>query len=311
VTSTNLTQNSQEVVRQFFIAAGVNVLPPNQIYFNDRKGVLMVRATSAELDVIQQAIEVLNEPPPQITIEAKFVEVGQDDSRELGFDWFLGNTLVNDGSIGIQGGTAPSYAAHRRRQSFGVFPGSQGIPTFQPAATDGQITSGLRNTAPSIFTVTGILTDPQFRVVIRALEQRTGHGFDGGAAGDDAQRPADADFFGPGAIDCHGEFAKHAGRRRGAAGGLGGVATGGAATGQQGFTVSSVPLGPTLDVIPYVSADGYSVQMTIIPSIVEFLGYDTETARLFVPQIVLGTGTRWARRFNRSCRCRSSDRARW
>jgi general secretion pathway protein D len=30
--------------------------------------------------------------------------------------------------------------------------------------------------------------------------------------------------------------------------------------------------------------------MTIIPSIVEFLGYDTETARLFIPQIVLGTG---------------------
>jgi general secretion pathway protein D len=73
---------------------------------------------------------------------------------------------------------------------------------------------------------------------------------------------------------------------------VGGVAAGGgaSATGQQGFSVSSVPLGPTLDVIPYVSADGYSVQMTIIPSLVEFLGYDTETARLFVPQIILGTG---------------------
>jgi general secretion pathway protein D len=82
-----------------------------------------------------------------------------------------------------------------------------------------------------------------------------------------------------------------AGGGGGAVGGIGaGVAAGGAATGQQGFGVSSVPLGPTLDVIPYVSADGYSVQMTIIPSIVEFLGYDTETARLFVPQIVLGTG---------------------
>jgi type II secretory pathway component GspD/PulD (secretin) len=41
------------------------------------------------LDIIQKAMEVLNVAPPQLTIEAKFVEVGQNDSRELGFDWFL------------------------------------------------------------------------------------------------------------------------------------------------------------------------------------------------------------------------------
>ncbi|MCL4176337.1 MAG: hypothetical protein KJ072_01115 [Verrucomicrobia bacterium] len=292
VTSTNLTQNSQEVVRQFFIAAGVNVLPPNQIYFNDRKGVLMVRATSAELDVIQQAIEVLNEPPPQITIEAKFVEVGQDDSKELGFDWFLGNTLARNGSIGVQGGTAPSYAgAPSEANPSGVFPGSQGIPTYQPASTDGQITSGLRNTAPSIFTVTGILTDPQFRVVIRALEQRTGTDLMAAPRVTTLSgRQTQISLVQVRSIVTGSSQSTQAGGSTG--GTVGGVAAGGgaSATGQQGFSVSSVPLGPTLDVIPYVSADGYSVQMTIIPSMVEFLGYDTETARLFVPQIILGTG---------------------
>jgi general secretion pathway protein D len=35
-----------------------------------------------------------------------------------------------------------------------------------------------------------------------------------------------------------------------------------------------VPLGPSLDVIPYVSADGFTVQLTLIPTITEFLGYD-------------------------------------
>ncbi|MCD6337794.1 MAG: type II and III secretion system protein [Verrucomicrobia bacterium] len=35
-----------------------------------------------------------------------------------------------------------------------------------------------------------------------------------------------------------------------------------------------VPLGPTLDVIPYVSADGYTIQMNLIPTLTEFLGYD-------------------------------------
>src|SRR6185369_16232022 len=43
-----------------------------------------------------------------------------------------------------------------------------------------------------------------------------------------------------------------------------------------------LPFGPTLDVIPYVSADGFTIQMTIIPTITEFLGYDDPGA--FVPQ---------------------------
>ena len=48
-----------------------------------------------------------------------------------------------------------------------------------------------------------------------------------------------------------------------------------------------MPIGPTLDVLPYVSADGYSIQMTIIPQTTEFLGYDTATAAQFVPQAVI------------------------
>jgi general secretion pathway protein D len=33
-------------------------------------------------------------------------------------------------------------------------------------------------------------------------------------------------------------------------------------------------LGPVLDVVPYVNADGYTIQMTILPTLKEFLGYD-------------------------------------
>ena len=82
VTSTNLTQDSQETVRQFFLAAGVNVMPPNQIYYQHRKGVLMVRATPEELDIIQQAVEVLHEPPPMITLELRLIEISQDAASD-------------------------------------------------------------------------------------------------------------------------------------------------------------------------------------------------------------------------------------
>jgi general secretion pathway protein D len=43
-----------------------------------------------------------------------------------------------------------------------------------------------------------------------------------------------------------------------------------------------LPFGPTLDVIPYVSADGFTIQMTMIPTLAEFIGYDDPGQ--FVPQ---------------------------
>ena len=53
-------------------------------------------------------------------------------------------------------------------------------------------------------------------------------------------------------------------------------------------TPTPIPLGPTIDVIPYVSADGYTIQMTMIPSLVEFLGYDDPGQ--FIIQAQQGTG---------------------
>ncbi len=295
VTSTNLTQAVQDTVRGFFTAAGVNMLPPNQLYFNDRTGVLMVRATSQELDIIQKAIEVLNVAPPQLTIEAKFVEIGQEDSKALGFDWFLGNTLMRNGGIGMQGGTAPSFAGSPSTANpGGTFPGSFGIPSFGPQATDGQVTSGMRANggaagAPSVMTITGILTDPQFRVVIHAIENRSGT--------DLMAAPKITTLSGRQTqiqvVDIRTIVTGNnvGGTTGGGGAGVGGVATGGGgAVGGIQPTTAAIPFGPVLDVIPYVSADGYSIQMTLIPSITEFLGYDTETARLFTTQLVLGSG---------------------
>jgi len=39
-------------------------------------------------------------------------------------------------------------------------------------------------------------------------------------------------------------------------------------------TTAPVPIGPTLDVIPHVSADGYTIQLNLLPTVTEFLGYD-------------------------------------
>jgi type II secretory pathway component HofQ len=79
------------------------------LFFNDRTGILFVRATLSDLDVIEKAIQILNVAPPQVEIEARFAEIDQTDSKALGFDWLLGNTLMGGGRLGLSGGSAPSY----------------------------------------------------------------------------------------------------------------------------------------------------------------------------------------------------------
>ena len=40
---------------------------------------------------------------------------------------------------------------------------------------------------------------------------------------------------------------------------------------------SQIETGPILDAIPYVLSDGYTINLVLIPSLVEFLGYDRPT----------------------------------
>ena len=48
-----------------------------------------------------------------------------------------------------------------------------------------------------------------------------------------------------------------------------------------------MPFGTTLDVIPYVASDGYTIHLTVIPKITEFLGYEEAP---FQNQVIAGVG---------------------
>jgi hypothetical protein len=178
ITQVNSIEEVQTQVKNFFTAVGVDMAQPpgKNVFFNDRAGLLLVRATMQDLDIIESAIQVLCTLPPQVNIKSKFVQISQNDSKALGFDWYLGNMLMNNGAIGGQGGTAPSFqGSPSAANPEGSFPGSVlGGTAVGPAQTDQLLTGGLRNPSTSLFTLTGILTDPQFRVVLKALEQREG-----------------------------------------------------------------------------------------------------------------------------------------
>jgi general secretion pathway protein D len=306
VTKTNNTLQNDILVRNYFTAAGVNLTDPGKsVFFNDRSGLLMVRASAQDLEIIEEAVETLNQMPPQVTIEAKFAELTQTDSRALGFNWYLGNTLLNQGAIGVQGGTAPSYTGTPSTANpSGIFPGPSTLtpgttiltpsPAVQPAlSTDGNLTSGLRNTygplnnstaIPTVATISGIMTDPQFRVAINAIEQRTGSdllaapkvttlsGRQAHVAAQDLQE-----------IVTGTELNSTGSSTGGLTGGTGVVAS------QIGYTTSFLAFGPVLDVIPTVSADGFSIQMVLIPTYTEFLQYDSPGT--FIPQAQSAAGS--------------------
>jgi general secretion pathway protein D len=154
---------------------GVNLLQPpgKAVFFNDRLGLLIVRATQDDLDIIEQAIQGLNEVAPQVHIKSRFIEVEQDDTKQIGFDWYLGQ--VSLGNVVGDAGTAPSLNVPvSQANPLGAFPGSTAASIIPGASTDQQLFNSGLGSASSVATITGIMTDPNFRVVLHALEQRTG-----------------------------------------------------------------------------------------------------------------------------------------
>ncbi|MEK7394111.1 MAG: hypothetical protein AAB214_16255, partial [Fibrobacterota bacterium] len=72
VVGTNLTAELNNLARDYFRTAGVWALgvtngpDATQVFFNDRNGLLLVRASLQDLDIIQMVIELLNSKPPLV-----------------------------------------------------------------------------------------------------------------------------------------------------------------------------------------------------------------------------------------------------
>jgi general secretion pathway protein D len=258
------------------------------VVFNDRAGILTVRATSQDLDLIEAAMQTLNHAPPEINIKAKFIEITQNDVKGLGFNWNIGGFKIGQGVV-AQGGTQPSLNG----TSTSVNPGGV-FPTSATAAalSDGNVTAGLRNTfgpqlagtLPTVATVTGILTEPQFRATIAALDQRDGTDeLNATEVTTESGRQAQMQAVDIVTIVTGTTTTTGTGAGTPTPAGTGTIIATAAAPAVN-YPTSTYPLGPTLDVIPYVSADEYSVQMTLIPTVTEFVGYDDPGQ--FVPQAV-------------------------
>jgi general secretion pathway protein D len=162
---------------------------------------LIVLNTAENLTMVDSLVEdASSASPKQVEIQVKMLEVGENRFQELGFDWLLGQFNVpgsnkifgSGGTSGNQSNTPPGAA------DFPITtPGSLG-PTGNIPVGVNPITAGLRSSgallgkpsidgllglvqtpaidsrSPGTFAVTGVFTDPQFQVVLRALSQSKG-----------------------------------------------------------------------------------------------------------------------------------------
>ena len=118
---------------KFFEMLGVSWPEGSSIYCIKSLGQLRVKNTYENLAEVEKALTELNADPRLIEIEARFVEVSQDDLNSLGFEWILNS----DYALGV--GSHLARALRIRDGRFGTYTGGS---NFVNADTGGSSSSG-------------------------------------------------------------------------------------------------------------------------------------------------------------------------
>ncbi|MCX7819419.1 MAG: secretin and TonB N-terminal domain-containing protein [Kiritimatiellae bacterium] len=116
----------------------------------------IVRDTAAVLKVVEQLVEQLDVPSPQVLIEARFVEVSSDAARDLGIQLDVERVFLNGRNVQRVLGESLTLDARPR-----VLPTDAPFTAMRPFTTGGQL----------FFQQ---LTDVQYSILLHALEDILG-----------------------------------------------------------------------------------------------------------------------------------------
>ena len=254
---------------------------------------LIVKNTLPNLESVDALVEAsIAERPTQVEIETKFLEVTQNNLNELGFDWLLGQFALAGGSGIYGGGGTEGFGRTISNPSYPLVNPATGLPIGASSGTSGPITAGNRGgaggrfgtaiqvnavdalllggagvsgAAPGILSVAGVFTNPQFQVVLRALSQNKGVDLVSAPkvttkSGMNAKIEIVREFIYPTQFDPPQLSAN------------------------QGTTYSPVVpntpsswatknTGITLEVVPTVGPDLYTIDLQLVPRVIEFDGF--------------------------------------
>jgi general secretion pathway protein D len=274
-------------------------------------GVLLVTNTPTELDKVETLVNALiNKQPKQVKITTKFVEIAQENSDELGFDWIINPfPLVSGNSIWGSGGTRGNQSGRKGNDFVSPVGGTSidGVPADPLQYADPLATNGLRsgdqainrnsidailnnpnrtaqsaNVAPGIMALTGLFSDGQVQMIMRGLAQKKGTDLMTAPSvtarsGQKATIEIIREFIYPTEYEPP-ELPNSVGQTSGGFGGLGGVLGGG---GGGSFPVTPATptafetrnTGVTLEIEPTIGENDFVIDLRFVPEIVEFEGF--------------------------------------
>jgi general secretion pathway protein D len=281
---------------EFLKSSGVTFPEGASAVYIARSSRLIVRNTQENLDLIDTLIAAAVEGgPTQVEIEAKFVEITQQNTRELSFDWLLGAANIpGSGRVFTGGGTSGTGQAVNTADfpfvtpggtAVGVNPVTSGNRSGSLAINNNAIDAllfgraGASALAPGMLSLAGVFTDPAFQVVIRALDQKKGVDLLSAPrvttkSGQRAVIEIIREFRYPTEFD-----PPQIPQNFGNTGGI--VLVPGQQTQSGTFPVTPTTptsfetrnTGVTLEVEPLVGADGYTIDLSLVPQVVEFEGF--------------------------------------
>jgi general secretion pathway protein D len=263
---------------QFPAGASANFLPSSSR--------LIVRNTQQNLDLVDALVESSTDTlTSQVEIESKFVEISQNNLKELGFDWLLGQFAFGTSGVFGGGGTAGNQFDTTTTSAGGtpnypfIIPGTDipvgrtpitaGNRTGEAAITgnalDGLLFGSPLGPAAGILSLAGVFTNPQFQVVLRALNQKKGI--------DVLSAPKVTTKSGASAtVEVVREFrfpAEYAPPEIPENTGSGTQPI----TPATPTTFDMKPVGVRLEVEPTVGPDNYTIDLRLVPEVTEFEGF--------------------------------------
>ena len=220
------------------------------IYFNDKVNMLIIKNTPENIEQFEKILPNFTGIAPQVEIEAKFIDISQGDLDELGFNWGVGQ--YNFGSF------AASAAGSQANGLSSVTDGLRDSSAASGSAIASALGGGSGAAVNKLFALNGIMTDPQFQVVMKALSQKQSTDVlsapkvttENNVA---AELKVVQEFIYP------SEFASPS------------SGTPPTPAIPSGFKTKDV--GVILQVTPQLQPDGYSIELKLAPSVVEFMGF--------------------------------------
>lgn len=290
---------NRETAKDFLETQGVPFPQGASANFLPQSSRLIVRNTQDNLELVDALVEQANvSGPKQVEIEAKFVEITQNNLKELGFDWLLGQFNIGNKKLFGGGGTSGTSPATNSADFPFVPPGGAPVGQFPVTAGNrsGQLAisanaidtllfgvPGASAIAPGIFGLSGVFTDPQFQVVVRALNQKKGV--------DLLSAPRVTTKSGQRAvIEIVREFRYptqfQPPQIPQTVGSTAGLAAGAATipitpTTPTAFETRNT--GVTLEVEPVVGPDGVTIDLNLVPQVVEFEGFINYGSPILAP----------------------------